>query len=67
VARWIVNCPECSQDFTHSEISIPGKGLDPFMWLGDKPDFPPEGVTLECPNCKKAAVYMRHQLFYRAV
>jgi endogenous inhibitor of DNA gyrase (YacG/DUF329 family) len=67
VARWILDCPECSQDFTHSEISVPGKPLDAFSWLGSKPDFPDEGITFECPHCKKASVYKRHQLRYRAV
>jgi hypothetical protein len=40
--------------------------LDPFAWIGDKPELPDTGISLECPNCKKVAVYKRYQLTYRA-
>jgi hypothetical protein len=40
--------------------------MDPFSWLGDKPDIAEAGVKLECPQCKKVFVYKRHQLTYRA-
>jgi endogenous inhibitor of DNA gyrase (YacG/DUF329 family) len=65
--RWILDCPECGKDFTHSEVPVPVKPLDAFAWLGDKPNFPVEGVSLECPNCNTASLYQRHQLVYRAV
>jgi hypothetical protein len=69
MARWVLGCPECKEDFTHSQIdteSQPSVG-DPFSWLDDKPKFPDVGVSLECPNCKKTSVYQRTQLMYRAI
>jgi hypothetical protein len=68
MARWVLGCPDCKEDFTHSRIeteSMPSL-RDPFAWLGDKPEFPPAGLSLECPNCKKTSVYSRSQLIYRA-
>ena len=66
--RWVLGCPGCSQEFTHSEIEMEhGKAvLDPFAWLLDKPVLPDAGVKLECPHCQKVSVYKRYQLTYRA-
>ena len=68
MARWVLGCPECKEDFTHSQIDVASQTFtsDPFAWLGDKPKFPDAGVRLECPNCKKTSVYKRTQLIYRA-
>ena len=68
MARWVLGCPGCKVDFTHSYIdtSTPVPLLDPFAWLDYKPEFPSAGLTLECPNCKKSSVYSRTQLVYRA-
>jgi hypothetical protein len=68
VPRWVVGCPECKQEFTHSEISADRRpsALDPFAWIGDKPDIPETGISLKCPNCNKAAIYKRYQLTYRS-
>ncbi len=70
MSRWVLTCPKCNQDFTHSTIPVgqtpPG---DLFAWLdflGDKPDFPNGGLSLKCSNCKKASLYRRHQLLYRS-
>jgi hypothetical protein len=66
--RWVVGCPDCDQEFTHSEMATDYQSslLDPFAWIGDKPEIPEAGVSLECPNCKKVSVYKRYQLTYRA-
>jgi endogenous inhibitor of DNA gyrase (YacG/DUF329 family) len=61
--RWIVNCPECNQEFTHSEI----RGelhRDPFT-SPPKPVIPQEGAQQECPNCHKTSVYRAFELRYR--
>jgi endogenous inhibitor of DNA gyrase (YacG/DUF329 family) len=69
MARWVLGCPECKEDFTHSQINTEPQPTmrDPFAWLGDKPEFPATGLTLECPNCKKTSIYSRTQLVYRAM
>jgi len=68
VPRWVLGCPECEQEFTHSEINADYRQpeIDPFSWIGDKPEMANAGVILECPNCKKKSVYKRYQLTYRA-
>jgi hypothetical protein len=60
--RWILTCPGCSEEFTHSEVTSEGI---PFTWGERKPDIPDGGANLECPHCKKSAVYKRYQLIYR--
>jgi hypothetical protein len=68
VARWVLGCSDCNQEFTHSEIDTEHQSmlLDPFALIGDKPELPDAGVSLQCPNCKNVTVYKRHQLVYRA-
>jgi hypothetical protein len=69
MARWVLGCPDCKEDFTHSQIDAEAMPSlrDPFAWLGDKAEFPIAGLSLECPNCKKTSVYSRTQLVYRAM
>jgi hypothetical protein len=68
VPRWVIGCSACGQEFTHSEIDPEQRSpmLDPFSWIGDKPELPEKGVSLKCPHCKKVSVYKRYQLTYRA-
>jgi endogenous inhibitor of DNA gyrase (YacG/DUF329 family) len=56
-------CPECEKRFPHSEVTFES-GV--YASLGNKPDFPDGGLSLECPNCKKTSLYQRHQLVYAA-
>lgn len=67
MARWVLGCPKCKQDFTHSEIKLDSQPSfqDPFAWLGEKPKFPSAGVTLECPSCRTSSIYTRSELVYR--
>jgi uncharacterized protein (DUF2225 family) len=60
--RWILTCPGCNEEFTHSEIAT-----DAIHVARDdrKPDMPGDGATLECPHCKKSTVYKRYELIYR--
>jgi len=68
--RWILECCECNEQFTHSRIPnerIPPNNLNAFLdVLFDKPDFPTNGLSLVCPHCKKTSLYQRHQLVYRS-
>ena len=67
MARWVLGCPDCNQEFTHSEIDPECRTprLDPFAWIDEKPELPIAGVKLECPNCHRVSVYKRYQLTYR--
>ena len=67
MARWVLGCPECKQDFTHSEITPEQERqeFDSFLNSINKPQFPASGLELECPNCRHKSVYYRHQLIYR--
>jgi len=64
--RWIVYCPKCNYEILHSDVPKDGK-LDPYVGTVQKPELPPEGQELECPNCKTNAVFQRHQLVYRSL
>jgi hypothetical protein len=68
MARWVLGCPRCNEDFTHSHIDLESQRSfnDPFAWLVEKPEFPDNGIKLACPNCKTVSVYKRTQLIYRA-
>lgn len=67
MARWVLNCPDCSKDFTHSEIpDAKSFGPDPYTASAVKPEFPKGGLTVACPNCKSKSIYQRYELTYRA-
>jgi|HubBroStandDraft_4_1064222.scaffolds.fasta_scaffold01836_12 hypothetical protein len=65
MARWVLACPDCDKDFTHSEISEGSFDPDPFTGSVVKPKFPDDGQSIVCPNCKSTSVYQRYQLTYR--
>jgi len=65
--RWVLSCAECNAEFTHTEIAgIQTSSFDLFTGLLAKPEFPVEGLQLECPNCKKRSLYQRYQLVLRS-
>lgn len=67
MARWMLDCGQCGQEFTQSEISDDAwSPLDPYTWSVVKPIFPLEGLKAICPHCKGESIYERHQLIYRA-
>jgi endogenous inhibitor of DNA gyrase (YacG/DUF329 family) len=67
MARWVLGCPDCGKDFTHSEIPESSSFIpDPFIGSAVKPEFPVGGQSIACPNCKSTSVYERHQLIYEA-
>ena len=63
MARWLLYCPDCKQEFTHAETH---SEKPPYSWFDAKPEFPEGGLNTVCPNCNKSAVYQRHELYYRA-
>jgi hypothetical protein len=69
LARWVLTCPQCKQEFTHSDVNEPGEGgaslLDAFSWIAGKPEFPEQGLYFACPVCKVESTYQRHELIYK--
>ena len=69
MARWVLTCPKCKQEFTHSQVKDDDEGgaslLDPFSWIAGKPRFPEAGLAVTCPNCTAQTIYQRHELIYR--
>ena len=61
--RWVLNCPQCLTDFTHSEF-VKDSTLEDY-YLPAKPEFPTGGLNAECPNCKKTSMFQQYQLVFR--
>jgi hypothetical protein len=61
MARWIVSCPACNAEFTHTEIN--GGGARAFL-SARKPNLD-GGSVKECPHCHAATVFRPAQLIYR--
>jgi endogenous inhibitor of DNA gyrase (YacG/DUF329 family) len=64
--RWVVSCPECNREFTHTPISKIANGAtrDPFA-SPPKPKLPEDGTPLACDNCGKTSTYRASDLRYR--
>ncbi|MGA2810120.1 MAG: hypothetical protein ABSG16_01880 [Candidatus Acidiferrum sp.] len=62
MASWVLECLNCNQKFEYSKISASGL-INYFQPL--KPEMPPDGVQMQCPNCGQNGQYFRHQLTYR--
>ena len=62
--QWVLRCPCCNHDFAHCAIEVSGT-VPAIEWGGTKPDAADGWASVECPNCKKLAVYGRNQLVYR--
>jgi DNA-directed RNA polymerase subunit RPC12/RpoP len=60
---WVLQCIHCKSEFTHSLID--DMKMLSYMFPA-KPEFPPAGAELECPNCGRKATYQRTDLTYRA-
>src|SRR6267154_1782664 len=58
--QWVLTCSTCGKEFTHS--SIPENLRLTESYLPTKPEFPPNGVSLDCPHCEKSGTYQRSEL-----
>lgn len=64
--RWIVRCPECEKEFTHTPIDKAlGITRDVFA-SPPKPEIPQSGTESTCPDCNKASTLRAFDLRYRA-
>ena len=64
--RWFVTCPQCNQQFTHSQIepaAMEQARLDPFGII-PKPAIPSDGDKRTCPQCKTESVFQPFNLSY---
>ena len=62
MARWVLNCSNCNEAFTHSTIDDTGIAN---YFMPKKPDFPPDGAEFECPNCGHSATYQQSDLRFQ--
>jgi hypothetical protein len=60
MANWGLKCKHCGVIFAHSRI---GETLVDYF-MPAKPEFPPEGLERECPNCKTKCTYWQNELRY---
>jgi hypothetical protein len=61
--RWVVNCPNCSGEFTHTEIDstmLEQARRDPFGLVPK-----PSGEKRTCPNCNTESAFNQTDLLYR--
>lgn len=60
--RWMLDCRSCDKPFPYSEVTFEDPPSDAFAWLGNKPNFPDGGISVECPSCKETSLYQRYML-----
>lgn len=66
MSRWLLGCPECAESFTYAEVTPEAErnDFDLFLNTAKKPDFPADGLEVECPRCNKKSRFYRNQLKY---
>ncbi len=62
MASWSLACKNCNKAFAYSQIG----DTIPEFFMPSRPEFPPEGVERECPNCKAKATYQSNELRYQS-
>ena len=62
MGSWALACKNCRALFTHSEV--PNTLAD--YYLPTRPDFPPEGLERECPQCNSKSTYRAIELIYQS-
>jgi hypothetical protein len=67
MAAWVLDCPVCKKTFVHSQVrTAPDQRMmDHFYPVSVKPEFPPGGISLECPNCRSSSLFKQRQLRYQ--
>lgn len=67
MARWVLDCSKCGNEFTVSQITESDWTFrDSFIGFLAKPEFPDGGLIVICPSCKASSICQRYQLLYRA-
>jgi hypothetical protein len=61
MAKWTLECRKCWALF---EYLPAGEQTFADYFLPTKPDFPPGGSDIKCPNCGHVARYQRTDLIY---
>ena len=64
MGQWILMCSICGKEFPHSTISENLSFAEAL--LPTKPEFPPNGLAVNCPECGQSATYERYDLRYQA-
>jgi DNA-directed RNA polymerase subunit RPC12/RpoP len=62
MSQWILTCSTCGKDFPHS--SMHENLTFSKLVLLRKPEFPSDGLVLDCPHCGKSATYQHYDLLY---
>jgi len=65
MARWVLYCPNCDKEFTHSQIPVSVSFIDDLYTSIVKPEFPAGGLAVVCSNCMGTSIYQRYQLIYQ--
>jgi hypothetical protein len=60
MAKWLLGCKNCKRDFEYSQIGDTLANL----YLPEKPEFPLQGLELECPHCNTKGIYYRRDLAF---
>ena len=55
MSQWMLTCSTCGRDFPHSPIRE-NLTFIKFVLL-HKPEFPSEGLALDCPHCGESGTY----------
>jgi hypothetical protein len=61
MASWALACKNCRAVFTYSQI--PDTLAD--YYIPTRPEFPPEGLRCECPNCGSKSTYQGSDLTFQ--
>jgi len=64
MAQWVVSCPACNREFTHTEIQDGGM-RDAFLWPA-KPKLDADSVK-ECPHCHATTAFLLADLTYSKI
>jgi hypothetical protein len=59
MARWVVNCKSCFKVLPQAEVAVTEGRFFP-----EKPQFPPAGLLLQCPDCNTPHIYQENELWY---
>jgi ribosomal protein S27E len=60
MAQWVLSCTGCGAEVSHSpvvEVTLA-------YGISVKPEFPPGGLQVRCPNCHESFTYQRYELYY---